>query len=111
MMLGGQLAAVVVSQALLTELGAGPEDTEGLVDEVRQLEGTVAALLIREFDSGWKLSLRAKRRDLDVGAIAGEFGGGGHRAAAGCRINGSEDEVCRVIEESFGRALARLPAL
>jgi len=33
-----------------------------------------------------KCSLRTENPTLDVAALAKEFGGGGHKAAAGCRV-------------------------
>ncbi len=65
---------------------ATESDSEGIVDHMRQVEGTVVAALVRELldkDGSRKVSLRATNGAVDVSAIARELGGGGHRQAAG----------------------------
>jgi phosphoesterase RecJ-like protein len=65
---------------------AKESDSEGIVDHMRQVEGTLVAALVRELleDNGRrKVSLRATNGRVDVSKIARGFGGGGHRQAAG----------------------------
>ena len=70
----------------LAETGALPEETENLVDIVRQTGSVDAVVIFKEEAGVVKVSLRAKSPTLDVGAIARLFGGGGHVAAAGATI-------------------------
>jgi nanoRNase/pAp phosphatase (c-di-AMP/oligoRNAs hydrolase) len=42
--------------------------------------------------------LRTLHSDVDVAAIASEFGGGGHPRAAGCQITGGEAEKLAFLE-------------
>jgi phosphoesterase RecJ-like protein len=61
-------------------------DSEGIVDHMRQVEGTVMASLVRELvekEGMRKVSLRATDGRVDVSIIARGLGGGGHRQAAG----------------------------
>jgi bifunctional oligoribonuclease and PAP phosphatase NrnA len=65
---------------------AKESDSEGIVDHMRQVEGTLVAALVRDLldDEGRrKVSLRATNGLVDVSKIARGFGGGGHRQAAG----------------------------
>ena len=65
---------------------AKESDSEGIVDHMRQVEGTLVAALVRELlddDGRRKVSLRATNGRIDVSKIARGFGGGGHRQAAG----------------------------
>ena len=65
---------------------AKESDSEGIVDHMRQVEGTLVAALVRELledDGRRKVSLRATNGRVDVSIIARGFGGGGHRQAAG----------------------------
>jgi phosphoesterase RecJ-like protein len=65
---------------------AGESDSEGIVDHMRQVEGTLVACMVRDLladDGRRKVSLRATNGRVDVSAIARGFGGGGHRQAAG----------------------------
>jgi phosphoesterase RecJ-like protein len=65
---------------------ATESDSEGIVDHMRQVEGTLVAALVRDLledESRRKVSLRATDDNVDVSMIARGFGGGGHRQAAG----------------------------
>lgn len=101
----GKIALVAVSESLLQEVGAKPEDTDGLVDIARSCEGVVGAVFLRELADGWKASLRSKSSTFDVNAVAAEFGGGGHVAAAGCRVPGPLAEAEQLIEQALLRHL------
>jgi bifunctional oligoribonuclease and PAP phosphatase NrnA len=70
------------------ETGAQENDSEGVVDHLRAVEGTAVAVLVRDLLSDdrqgmRKVSLRATDGRVDVSRIAREFGGGGHPQAAG----------------------------
>jgi bifunctional oligoribonuclease and PAP phosphatase NrnA len=70
------------------QTGAQENDSEGVVDHMRAVEGTAVAMLVRELLSDdrngmRKVSLRATDGRVDVSRIAREFGGGGHPQAAG----------------------------
>ena len=75
-------------------------DTESIVNLVRWVKGPVVAVLFRETKpNSIRVSLRSSE-GVDVNRIARVFGGGGHRAAAGCTVEASLDEARRtVIEE------------
>ncbi len=60
----------------------GVDETEGLIDLVRRTSEAEIACVCKETDGGVRVSLRSVS-DLDVGAVAARFGGGGHRYAAG----------------------------
>ena len=80
-----------VTLADLAETGACAEDTEGIIEHVRDIDGVEVALFLRETDSGmFKASLRSKRA-ADVGAVAQTLGGGGHKHAAGYTAKGPLD--------------------
>ncbi len=69
------------------------EDADGLIDLIRIAEESDVACLLREIgDEKFKGSLRSRGR-VDVSAIAGRFGGGGHRNAAGFVATGSADTI------------------
>jgi len=60
----------------------GIEETEGLIDLVRRTSEADVACVCKETAEGIRVSLRSVS-DLDVGAVASRFGGGGHQYAAG----------------------------
>jgi phosphoesterase RecJ-like protein len=91
--LGGRVSLISITARGLERCGAKAEDVEGIVDLARRVEGTQVAIFQRELDDGWKFSLRSKDPRIDVNEVAATFGGGGHTAAAGCKITGSEEEA------------------
>jgi phosphoesterase RecJ-like protein len=97
---GGKLASFSLSLATAAALGAQPEDNEGLIDHIRAIEGVVVAVFFEELAEGKvRVSMRSKSEAADVCAICQQFGGGGHKLAAGARVRGSLAEVeSRVLE-------------
>lgn len=96
-----RIATAVVTQAMYAASGASAADTEGLVDYPRSIAGVRAVALLRQLDEpeSWKVSLRS-RGDVDVQRLALRHGGGGHRNAAGCQLEGPLDVVrSRIIDE------------
>lgn len=68
-------------------------DTEGIVNELIDIDKVKVAIAISEVgDKNFKVSIRSKE-PIDASEIAGAFGGGGHKRAAGCRANGYLEDV------------------
>ncbi len=84
-----------VTNEMYEESGAKREDTEGLIDYARSIEGVYVAILFEELPEPNKvrISLRSKHPKVDVNSIARRFGGGGHHEAAGARITGETHEI------------------
>lgn len=99
----GRIAVMQISARMLQESGAILAESEGLVNLLTTVEGVRYAALLREqHDRKWRVSLRS--RTGDVQAVAAGFGGGGHRAAAGCTIEGAGDEVHALVVEALLKA-------
>jgi phosphoesterase RecJ-like protein len=58
-------------------------------------------VLKEQVAGGFKVSLRS-RGDTDVSAVAGRFGGGGHRLAAGYTSKGSLEQSAKALVEALG---------
>jgi len=100
--LGGKAALSFVRNSDYAETGAIPQDTEDLINEVRSIAGVqVAVLLMEQPAGGVKVSFRS--RGPDIGTLAEQFGGGGHKLAAGATLNTS-------LEEAERRVLAAVKA-
>jgi len=88
---GGRVITSVVRQSDIRESAATPHDTEDLINMTLVVKGTeVAAILIEQPDGRIKVSFRS-RSPVDCSALAGRFGGGGHKAAAGAILDGPFD--------------------
>ena len=86
--------------------GAESDDTEGLIDHIREIEPVVVACVFEEIEPELtRISLRSKSDRINVSDIAGQFGGGGHPAAAGARIPGKPLSVQRKVIAAVKRAL------
>jgi bifunctional oligoribonuclease and PAP phosphatase NrnA len=82
----GKVAAISCDQDMLTRTGARPSDTEDLINQVRAIAGVEVAIFLKSFGPDIRVSLRS-RGLVDVQTVAAEFGGGGHRNAAGCTLS------------------------
>jgi bifunctional oligoribonuclease and PAP phosphatase NrnA len=98
-------ASMVVLQSMLRDTHTTVDDVEGFVNHARGICGVEVGFLLREeAENRYRAALRSKGR-VDVSRIAGEFGGGGHRNAAGATIEGSAEEIKRRIYEMVEEAL------
>jgi phosphoesterase RecJ-like protein len=89
-----------VSTADLKSAGIEYSQAENLIDDLRIAREADTALLLKETEDGWKGSLRS-RGGTDVAALAGLFGGGGHRNAAGFHGMGSPEEILLRIRKAL----------
>jgi phosphoesterase RecJ-like protein len=92
----GKIASVTLLESDMKEFGATGADCENIVDYAREIEETQIAVFFRELPTGVKISFRSKG-DIDVGAVAAAYGGGGHMNAAGCCTGGKLDEVKKAV--------------
>lgn len=93
----GRLAWLWVTQQDVVRACAAEEDCEGIVNFGLCVSGVEAAAFLRELPSRRiQVGLRSKGR-VDVAAIAGRLGGGGHNGAAGCTLDGPLDRALNEI--------------
>ena len=106
----GRIVWAHVSQADFTEIGGTDQDTEGIVSAVRAVRGADVALFLREMATGRiRVSLRS-RDPFDVSLVAQHFGGGGHRLASGCTLDGPLAEAeARLVAEVERQLHAQTP--
>ena len=89
----GMLMSAARYQEIL-DCGATRDDLEGVIDYLNYVPEAQFAMLLTEDEKGnVKGSLRTQKDTVDVAKIAGEFGGGGHRAAAGFTLQGKKLEM------------------
>lgn len=101
----GKVAWVHVTPEHMEQAGAANEDLEGIVNYPRNIQGVEVGVLFKVIDEGAvKASMRSAGK-VDVAAVAAEFGGGGHVRAAGCRLEGTLEEVTNRVIERISRAL------
>jgi phosphoesterase RecJ-like protein len=83
------LAWTWVTSEDMDRIGAIAEDCEGVVNYLISIAGVESAVFLREVANAdqFRLSIRSKG-ETDVARIAERFGGGGHRNASGCTLDG-----------------------
>lgn len=95
----GRIAVMWLTRPMFMLTDAVPSDSEDMVNEPLIIKSVVVSMLLSELEEGTvRVNFRSRSpeiagRDVDVSALARQFGGGGHRRAAGARIAGRLDEV------------------
>jgi bifunctional oligoribonuclease and PAP phosphatase NrnA len=102
----GRIAWGVLSREDLKKTGGTYEDSEGFIDFLKYLKNTHFAFFVSEMNGAYtgyvRVSLRAKG-PYDVSQVALRLGGGGHRKASGCLIQGSVAEVTKKVLDEVKR--------
>ncbi|HVZ79285.1 MAG TPA: bifunctional oligoribonuclease/PAP phosphatase NrnA [bacterium] len=84
----GLIGSMTLNQADFRSSGASDDDTENLINVVRNLDTVKIAIFLKERPDGLvKISLRSKNH-VNVANVAKRFGGGGHAYAAGAVTEG-----------------------
>ena len=101
-----QIAYLWLKKTDYAKSGATREDTEGLIDHIRAIEPVLVACLFEEIEPGeTRISLRSKDPAVNVDTIARQFGGGGHKAASGARVEGKPLTIQRRVISAIRKAL------
>ena len=103
----GYVVYCKVSRQMYRETGTSEVDSENFIDYLRVIEGNRVTFVLKELSDGkTRVNLRSKN-DYDVQKVAAEFGGGGHRNAAGCTINTGLEESERLVLAEIKKILVR----
>ena len=119
------MAKLVHTSAMLDDFratGALPTDTEDVINMTLAI-GTakVAMIMVEQQSGGFKVSFRS-RSAVDCSKLAEQFGGGGHKAAAGAFVKEPFDAAakscwqplaphCARQERSSSRQISSMPNL
>ncbi len=100
-----RIATMFVSRQMAADCGATYDDTEGLVNfPLSAKEVQVVVFFKENGPDDWRVSLRSKG-DVDINAVAREFGGGGHKNASGCGVRGTLEQWKPVFEAKVTTAI------
>jgi phosphoesterase RecJ-like protein len=85
----GRIAVVYLDDEMVRASGGTYEDTDGLINQPLTVKEIQAVVFFKPTEPGkFRVSMRSKG-DIDIGSVAKEFGGGGHKNAAGCSASGT----------------------
>ncbi|MDD5439667.1 MAG: bifunctional oligoribonuclease/PAP phosphatase NrnA [Candidatus Omnitrophica bacterium] len=107
--LKGKVAYMVCTKRMLKKNGSAISATQDFVNIPRSVKGTLIALFLREEpgkNNSYRVSLRS-RGNVSVNKIAAQFGGGGHKYAAGCIVKGTLQIAKRRLIEAAREELER----
>ena len=96
----GRYCWTYVDEAMLRECGADGEDTEEIVQHLRQVENVEAAALFKDIEGAVRVSLRSGGR-INVQLVAATLGGGGHFMAAGLTYPGDLPAAIAAVHQAL----------
>lgn len=101
----GRIAIVYLDHEMARAAGGTYEDTEGLINLPLTVKEIQAVVFFKQIEGDqYRVSMRSKG-DIDIGAVAKEFGGGGHKNAAGCTVTGAIDALRQVFIDKMEQAI------
>ena len=89
----GKIAYSYATQADLARTGASLDESDGLIDVVRSVEGSEVALFLKEVPGGKVRGNLRSKSGRDISGVARALGGGGHKAASGFTVEGTVDDA------------------
>jgi phosphoesterase RecJ-like protein len=105
-----RIAIVYLDHEMARQAGGTYEDTEGIINLPLTVKEIQAVVFFKQGEGEeYRVSMRSKG-DIDIGAIAKEFGGGGHKNAAGCTVTGPIDTLQKLFIEKIEEAIDGRPA-
>lgn len=89
-----KVAYTMIYKKDMEKFGVGYDSTDGIAEALRAIISTEVSFVVTETESkACKVSMRSK--NVDISQICSNFGGGGHKFAAGCTIKSSCDEAIK----------------
>lgn len=103
---GKRIATIWLTREMMKEAHTPSIDTQDFPDIPASVEGVSVGVLLRELGEPNKVKVSLRSRDgVDVNRVAQKFGGGGHKGAAGCELQGTIEEVQGVVVKEVEKAL------
>jgi phosphoesterase RecJ-like protein len=101
----GRIAVVYLDHEMARAAGGTYDDTEGLINLPLTVKEIDAVVFFKQIEGNeYRVSMRSKN-DVDVSAVAKEFGGGGHKNAAGCSARGDIKALQATFVEKIEHAI------
>ncbi len=106
----GRIAIVYLDHEMARAAGGTYEDTEGLINLPLTVKEIQAVVFFKQNEGDeYRVSMRSKG-EIDIGGVAKEFSGGGHKNAAGCTVTGAIDSLQKLFLEKIEQAIDGRPA-
>jgi len=100
-----RIGILFLDHAMARAAGGTYDDTEGLINQPLTVKEVQAVVFFKQSEGDdYRVSMRSKG-DVDIGAVAKEFGGGGHKNAAGCSVSGPIEALKTMFSEKIRHAI------
>ena len=101
----GRVAIVYLDHEMARAAGGTYDDTEGLINLPLTVKEVQAVVFFKQIEGEeYRVSMRSKG-EIDIAAVAKQFGGGGHKNAAGCTATGPVDVLQKLFVEKVQHAI------
>jgi bifunctional oligoribonuclease and PAP phosphatase NrnA len=101
----GRIAIFYLDHDMVRAADCTYEDTEGLVNLPLNVNTIKAVVLFKQAEGDrYRVSMRSKG-DIDIGGVAKGFGGGGHKNAAGCTVDGAMASLQKLFVDKITGAI------
>jgi phosphoesterase RecJ-like protein len=105
-----RIAIMYLDHEMARQAGGTYEDTEGIINLPLTVKEIEAVVFFKQNEGDeYRVSMRSKG-PIDIGSVAKEFGGGGHKNAAGCTVSGPIDTLQKTFIEKIEEAIDGRPA-
>lgn len=93
------------TQEEMLAMEATAQDFAGIINRLKNVRGVMCAVFMYETEAGvYKVSLRTSD-EIDATAVTTVFGGGGHKKAAGCNIEGTAESVTALLLDALSKQM------
>ena len=99
-----QCAVVTITSEMIKQTNASPEDLDGISNISRSIAGVECGITMRQINEGWKISIRSSEK-VNASELCGKFGGGGHKAAAGCNFGDDYEDAKKQLIDAVSEML------
>lgn len=104
----GKISIMVLTDEMMAKAGAKEEDCDGIVNIGRSIRGVEVSILLRQRKNGEIKGNLRSNTNVDVSAIAGMFGGGGHKKAAGFTAAGKLEDIKKQLIDDIKEEIKRI---
>lgn len=102
----GRCALMVITRDMYELSGLDEADDKAVNALPRQIEGVLVGITVKEkAEGGWRVSMRSKD-PVSAAEICSMLGGGGHKLAAGCELEGTREEVISLLLTTAEKVIA-----
>ncbi len=105
----GRIAILYLDDEIMRRTGSSSDDTEGLINMPLSVKDIETVVFFRQTAGDeYRVSMRSKG-DIDIAAVAKQFGGGGHKNAAGCTATGPIGALQKLFVDKIEQAIDGRP--